>query len=305
MPQSVCLTTAVARSAPSSPTRGRRRAGASCPRSVSSPCTLSAVGASSTSVERNVIGLALEHLVVDRLLDVRPCRRRRATACRRCPRARAATRRRRSSSTRVRGSSPTASVASQAVTWMSRSWPALAAAPVRPVRTERVPSSGPSLYVPACKLTRRPYAILRLARPRTPYRRPPMAVELDHSFTTSKPTRRELRRHHRPRARGAVRPGRQRARDDGSGRREGRDPGQDGRDVDEVHRHGRGHREGRGRPPRGADGQVARGRRAGPRQRDGHLRARRRRRERSTPTPRSPARRRRWARASSPACSTR
>ena len=43
------------------------------------------------------------------------------------------------------GSSPTSSVASQAVTWISRSCPAFAAAPVRLVLTERVPFSGPSL----------------------------------------------------------------------------------------------------------------------------------------------------------------
>ena len=99
-----------------------------------------------------------------------------------------------SSSTLVSaGSSPTASVASHAVTWIRRSCPALAAAPVRPVRTERVPSSGPSLYVPAWRLTRRPYAILRLAdpEPRTGDRPWPLSwttrsrrrSRLDESFT--------------------------------------------------------------------------------------------------------------------------
>ena len=39
------------------------------------------------------------------------------------------------------GSSPTSSVARQPVTWSSRSCPAFAAAPVRPVRTERMPFS--------------------------------------------------------------------------------------------------------------------------------------------------------------------
>ncbi len=39
----------------------------------------------------------------------------------------------------------TSSVASQAVTWIRRSCPALAAAPVRPVLTERVPFPGPNL----------------------------------------------------------------------------------------------------------------------------------------------------------------
>ena len=45
-------------------------------------------------------------------------------------------------------SSPTSSVASQAVTWIRRSCPALAAAPVRPVLTERVPFPGPYLWIP-------------------------------------------------------------------------------------------------------------------------------------------------------------
>ena len=53
----------------------------------------------------------------------------------------------------------------------------LAAAPVLPVRIESVPSSGPSRYVPACKATRRPYAILRLGtahRPDAQHRRSPI-----------------------------------------------------------------------------------------------------------------------------------
>jgi hypothetical protein len=44
--------------------------------------------------------------------------------------------------------SPTSSVASQLRTWIRRSCPALAAAPVRSVLTDRVPFLGPSLYVP-------------------------------------------------------------------------------------------------------------------------------------------------------------
>ena len=47
------------------------------------------------------------------------------------------------------GSSPTSSVACQAVTSSRRSCPAIAAAPIRPVRTDSVPFSGPSLCVPA------------------------------------------------------------------------------------------------------------------------------------------------------------
>ncbi len=37
------------------------------------------------------------------------------------------------------------SVALHFSTWISRSWPALATVPVRPVRTDSVPSSGPSV----------------------------------------------------------------------------------------------------------------------------------------------------------------
>ena len=73
-----------------------------------------------------------------------------------------------------------------------------------------------------------------------------MAVELDHSFTTAKPIDEsfaaitDLERVVPAVQGGSV------LETTGSGRREGRDPGEDGRDVDEVHRHGRGHREGRG-----------------------------------------------------------
>ena len=44
--------------------------------------------------------------------------------------------------------SPTSSVASQDWTSMVRSWPAFAAAPLRPVSTCSEALSGPSLYVP-------------------------------------------------------------------------------------------------------------------------------------------------------------
>ena len=77
-----------------------------------------------------------------------------------------------------------------------------------------------------------------------------MAVELDHSFTTAKPIDESYAADHRPRARGAVRRGRQRDRETGDDSVKARDQGQDGRDVDDVHRHGRDHREGRRRPSR-------------------------------------------------------
>ena len=44
-------------------------------------------------------------------------------------------------------SSPASSLACQAVTSMRRLWPALAAAPVRAVFTERLPFSGPSVWI--------------------------------------------------------------------------------------------------------------------------------------------------------------
>ena len=74
-----------------------------------------------------------------------------------------------------------------------------------------------------------------------------MAVELDNPFTTSRPlddsyaTILDLEQGR------AVRRGRERARAHGARVRQGRDQGQDGRDVDEVHRHRRGDRAGRRR----------------------------------------------------------
>ena len=58
---------------------------------------------------------------------------------------------------RVGRLSPTTSAASQAVTWMTRSCPAFAAAPARSVCTESVALSGPSRCVPDWIDTRRAY----------------------------------------------------------------------------------------------------------------------------------------------------
>ena len=119
---------------------------------------------------------------------------------------------------------------------------------------------------------------------------------------TGKPRRLQLGRDPRPRPDHPVRRGRQgaRARDRRAG--QGRDQGQDGRDVDDVQRHGRGRRARRGR----AHARVLQVKSkdtggSGLRERRRRVRARRRRRRRSTPRRRSPARPRRWARASSPA----
>ena len=56
------------------------------------------------------------------------------------------------------GFAASASVASQAVTSITRSWPAFAAAPVRAVLIDRVPSAGPSSNVPSI-VTRVPIVI--------------------------------------------------------------------------------------------------------------------------------------------------
>ncbi len=49
------------------------------------------------------------------------------------------------SASSVRLGASVSSVALHSVTWMSRSWPALATAPVLDVCTDRIPSSGPSM----------------------------------------------------------------------------------------------------------------------------------------------------------------
>ena len=83
-----------------------------------------------------------------------------------------------------------------------------------------------------------------------------MAVELDHPFTTARPIDEsfaailDLERVVPCVEGGTV------LERTGARLGQGRDPGQDGRDVDDVHRHRRGHRAGRGGPSRGAAGQV-------------------------------------------------
>ena len=132
-------------------------------------------------------------------------------------------------------------------------------------------------------------------------------VELDHAFETGKPTDYNWERDPRPRPDHPVRRGRQRASSATSRRAgQGRDQGQDGRDVDDVPRHRGGRRARRRGAPRRAARQVAATPAApGYANADVTFDARRRRRRRSTPRRRSPARRRRWARASCRPCSTR
>ena len=123
----------------------------------------------------------------------------------------------------------------------SRLCPAFAAAPVRPVRTESVPSSGPSRYVPA--LNRHAQILYCRASARSTHLdqgRAHMAVELDHPFTTARPiddsfaTILDLERVVPCVEGGSV------LERTGPDVGQGRDQGEDGRDVDDVHRHRRG-----------------------------------------------------------------
>ncbi len=301
MPQSVCLTTATALSVPSSPTREveRERPGLADQRQL-------ALDAErrrrrwSTAVERNAIVLPLEDLVVDRLLDVRLVvvaeRLHAAGALAHAQRAWRPPSARSSSSRRRRRSS----VASQAVTWIRRSCPALAAAPVRSVRTASVPLSGPELVRPWLE---------RHARQPYPYTRDP-TKETSHGSRTRPPVldgqadRRQLRRDpdlervvpcveggtvlettgpDAVKAEILVRMGAMSMTFTGT--------------VEVVEKDAAAHRAVLSVKSKEAGGQ-------------GYANATSRSRSptaaaRSTPTRRSPARPRRWARASSPACSTR
>ena len=106
------------------------------------------------------------------------------------------------------GSSPTTSVASQTVTWRSRSCPALAAAPARSVRTARVAFSGPSRYLPAWSDTRRAYS-------RDPATRRPTEWPLNWIIASRPRSRSTTASPRSPTsARRPVRRGRARARDD-------------------------------------------------------------------------------------------
>ena len=145
MPQSLCLTTArAARACRRRRPRGRTRSGASADeRQLALHARAGCRRRPRTAVERNSIALPLQDLVVDRLLDARPVvvaeRLHPAGALAHAQRGRVGVER----EAACAGSSPTSSVACQAVTWIRRSCPALAAAPVRLVCTERVPLLGP------------------------------------------------------------------------------------------------------------------------------------------------------------------
>ena len=132
-----------------------------------------------------------------------------------------------------------------------------------------------------------------------------MAIDLDHSFSTDKPIDESFAAiTDLERVVPAVEGGSVIERT-GPGLGQGRDPHEDGRDVDEDDRHRRGRRAGRRGPSRRAARQVEGGRRPGPRQRGRHLPAQRRRRHDPHPRADHRARPRRWARAWWSACSMR
>ena len=197
------------------------------------------------------------------------------------------------------GSSPTSSVASQAVTWISEVVPGLRrrAGPPGPHRERAVVGPEPvrarldrHRAEPICATRRRG----ELANGR----------RAGSSLLDGEADRRELRGDHRPRARGAVRRGRQRARDDRPDSVKAEIKVKMGAmsmtftgTVEIVEQDAAAHRAVMRVKSREAGGQ-------------GHANATSRSRSRtaaarSTRTRRSPARRRRWARAWWSACSTR
>ena len=151
IPQSLCLTTAFAVSSPSGPTPTSNPIGCVTPTSVSSPCTCRVFpsGAASTAVDLNAISMPrrISLTIVSSMFALSSS----SSGC--IPPVPWSTRREAGSASNTRlvsaGPAPSSSVASHPVTRRSRSWPALAAAPPRPVRTKSVALSGPSLYVPA------------------------------------------------------------------------------------------------------------------------------------------------------------
>ena len=149
MPQSVCLSTVLAVSLPSAPTVSSNAIGPELPARVSSPCTLillpSAAGC--TAVERNAMPWRCKtsSSIVCSMLALSSS----PSAC--IPPVPSRTRSDEASASNVTLAcpSPTSSVACQEVTSIRRSCPAIAAAPVRPVRTASVLFSGPNACVPS------------------------------------------------------------------------------------------------------------------------------------------------------------
>ena len=210
MPQSVCVTTAVrAELAVVADARGRTRSAASRRRASARPrrCIAAVAGCLAPRVERNTMSwrFRTSSSIVCWMFALSSS----PSACippvplLHAQRGRVGV----ELDARRAGSSPSSSVACQAVTWRSRSCPALAAAPPRLVRTASVAFPGPSRCVPAGSDMRRAYIGAHPTQEQTAW---PSSWIILHDREAD---RRELRGDHRPRARRARRRGRQRARD--------------------------------------------------------------------------------------------
>ena len=243
MPQRLCVTRAVALSVPSSPTATSKVIGCVAPASVRSPCTLiPAAGALHPGRAEDDV-LAVEDLVVDRLVDVVL-----VLVAEGLHPARALAHAQRG---RVGGELGVGRLGVPADLerrlpggdLMSRSWPAFAAAPPRRVCTANMALAGPSRCVPA-GIKSAPS--IYWGAPRQEHARD--GDRAGPPFTYGEADRRELRGDHPTSSAScrAVEGGRvTEVVEPGQG--EGRDPDADGRDVDEADRHRRGHRAG----PRG------------------------------------------------------
>ena len=145
IPQSLCVMTALPLSLPPSPTMTSNaigRVGAD-ERQVALDADPAAVAGGSAAVERNAMPCrsSTSSSIVCRMFALSSS----SSAC--MPPVPSSTRSdvASASSESAIASSPTSSVACHAVTWISRSCPAFAAAPLRPVRTESVPFVRPEL----------------------------------------------------------------------------------------------------------------------------------------------------------------
>ena len=197
MPQSLCLNAALPLTLPSSSTTSSNVTGWVLPTSVRSPVTLSRPSpARETCGRAELDGLPLEHLLVDRLLDVRA-----VVVVERLDPARAlehpqrrAVGREHDARLRPRGRA----CPPRSATSISRSCPAFDAAPWRVVFTVRRPLSGPSCASPVDRHALAAY--IQLSPDRSDKETSHMAIDLDQPVLDDQVARRELRRHHRPRA---------------------------------------------------------------------------------------------------------
>ena len=272
MPQSLCLTIVAAGQASVLVASARTRSGGSCPPASSSPWTLQSCRRAPHERRRAELDRAAPLSTSSSIVCSMPALSSSPSACDAAAalaypqRAAVGRERDRRVLSRRRAS------ASQDVTSMSEVVPGLCrrALPLR-FRRVRVAFSGPSLCVPA------PIGIHRDPRIHR--------AEEQTTWLSSTILHHRRSRSTRPGTRSstssdwcrASREAGSRANQPGCG--QGRDHGEDGRDVDDVHRHRRGRRAGRRGPPRGDGGQVEGGRWTGLRQRRRRLRALGRRRD--------------------------